>query len=78
MRWSAHIVRKVKDQEWRFRGFKPEESVAKVQQVGVLIGQGMPEINAIRQINMTEQTCYRWEEKYGGMDTDLRNELKWL
>lgn len=40
--------------------------------------QGMPEINAIRQINMTEQTCYRWEEKYGGMGTDLRKELKRL
>jgi putative transposase len=29
---------------------KPEEIVLKFRQVGVLIGQGMPRIDAIRQI----------------------------
>ena len=39
---------------------KPEEIVVKLRQVEVLMGQGMPRINAIRQISVTEQTYYRW------------------
>ncbi|PYG25560.1 hypothetical protein C8N36_1294 [Pelagimonas varians] len=39
---------------------KPEEIVMKLQQVEVLMGQGMPRIDAIRRIGATEQTYYRW------------------
>ena len=39
---------------------KPEEIVVKLRQVEVLMGQGMPRIDAIRQIGVTEQTYYRW------------------
>jgi hypothetical protein len=39
---------------------KPEEIVVKLRQVEVLMGQGMPRIDAIRQISVTEQTYYRW------------------
>ncbi|SDZ61952.1 hypothetical protein SAMN05444004_13613, partial [Jannaschia faecimaris] len=46
---------------------KPEEIVVKLRQVEVLEGQGMPRIDAIRQISVTEQTYYRWRKKYGGM-----------
>jgi hypothetical protein len=35
---------------------KPEEIVVKLRQVEVLMGQGMPRIDAIRQISVTEQT----------------------
>jgi len=45
---------------------KPEETVVKLRQVEVLMGQGMPRIDAIRQISVTEQTYYRWKKKYGG------------
>jgi hypothetical protein len=38
---------------------KPEEIVVKLRQVEVLMGQGMPRIEAIRQISVTEQTYYR-------------------
>lgn len=34
---------------------KPEEIVSKLRQVEVLTGQGMPRIDAIRQIAVTEQ-----------------------
>jgi transposase len=44
---------------------KPEEIVVRLRQVEVLMGQGMPRIDAIRQINVTEQTYYRW--KKGGV-----------
>ena len=39
---------------------KPEEIVTKLRQVEVLTGQGMPRLDAIRQIGVTEQTYYRW------------------
>ena len=38
---------------------KPEEIVVKLQQVEVLMGQGIPRIGAIGQISVTEQTYYR-------------------
>ena len=46
---------------------KPEEIVTKLRQVEVLCGQGMPRIDAIRQVQITEQTFYRWRKQYGGM-----------
>lgn len=36
---------------------KPEECVVKIQQVEVLIGQGMPRIDAICQVSVPGQTC---------------------
>ena len=57
---------------------KPEEIVSKLRQVEVLQGQGMPRIDAIRQIAVTEQTYYRWRKKYGGMGTEQLKELKRL
>ena len=57
---------------------KPEEIVVKLWQVAVLIGQGMPRIDAIREISVTEQTYYRCKKKYGGMGTEQVKELKRL
>lgn len=41
-------------------------------------GQGIPRIDAIRQVQITEQTFYRWRKQYGGMGTDQLKELKRL
>jgi len=57
---------------------KPEEIVSKLRQVEVLVGQGMPRIDAIRQVRITEQTFYRWRKQYGGMGADQLKELKRL
>ena len=38
---------------------QPEEIVAKLRQVEVLPGQGMPRIGAIREVSVTEQAYYR-------------------
>ena len=57
---------------------KPEEIVTKLRQVEVLTGQGMPRLDAIRQISVTEQTYYRWRKNYGGMGTEQLKELKRL
>ena len=57
---------------------KPEEIVAKLRQVEVLVGQGMSRIDAIREVSITEQTYYRWRKRYGGMGTGQLRELKRL
>lgn len=57
---------------------KPEEIVAKLRQVEVLVGRGMARIDAIREISITEQTYYRWRKRYGGMGIDQLKELKRL
>ena len=57
---------------------KPEEIVRKLRQVEVLVGQGMKQIDAIREIGIVEQTFYRWRKQYGGMGTDQVKELKRL
>ena len=57
---------------------KPEETVTKLRQVEVLVGQGMARIDAIREIGVVEQTYYRWRKLYGGMGRDQVKELKRL
>ena len=44
----------------------------------MLCGQGIPCIDLVRQVRITEQTFYRWRKQYGGMETDQPKELKLL
>ena len=60
------------------RRHTPEEIVTKLRQVEVLVGQGMPRLDAIREVQITEQTFYRWRKQYGGMGTGQLRELKRL
>ena len=57
---------------------KPEEIVSKLRQVEVLCGKGMPRLDAFRQVQITEQTFYRWRKQYGGMDASLIARMKEL
>ena len=44
----------------------------------MLVGHGQSRIDAIRQVQITEQTYYCWRKQYGGMGTDQLKELKRL
>ena len=57
---------------------KPEEIVTKLRQVEGLVGQGKSRIDAIREIQITEQTYYRWRKQYGGMGREQLKEFKRL
>ena len=61
-----------------YRRPKPEEVVSKLRQVQVLMGQGMPRLDAIRQIGVVGQTFYRWHRQYSGIGVDQLKELKRL
>ena len=57
---------------------KPEEIVAKLRQVEVLVGQGKPVTDAVRAIGVTEATYYRWRSEFGGLKLDQVKRLKVL
>ena len=44
--------------------YKPEEIVAKLRQVDVLVSQGQSLADAIRQIGVSEVTYYRWRQEF--------------
>jgi putative transposase len=57
---------------------KPEEIVAKLRQVDVLVSQGQSVAGAIRSIGVSEVTYYRWRQEYGGLKADQVRRLKAL
>ena len=57
---------------------KPEEIVAKLRQVDVLVSQGQTVADAIRSIGVTEVTYYRWRNEYGGLKSEQIKRLKEL
>jgi putative transposase len=58
------------------RRYKPEEIVAKLRQVDVLVSQGASMADAIRQIGVSEVTFYRWRQEFGGLKIEQVKRLK--
>ena len=57
---------------------RPEEVVAKLRQVDVLVSQGQSVADAIRAIGVTEVTYYRWRKEFGGLKSDQMRRMKEL
>lgn len=57
---------------------KPEEVVAKLRQVDVLVSQGKTVADAVRAIGVTQVTYYRWRQEYGGLKLDQVKRMKEL
>lgn len=55
-----------------------DQIISKLRRADVELGKGkrVPEICKLLEI--TEQTYYRWRQKYGGMQPDMLKELKTL
>jgi len=60
------------------KSYKPEEIVAKLRQVDVLISRGQSVAEAIRSIGVSEVTYYRWRQEFGGLKSDQIKRLKEL
>ena len=56
--------------------YTPEQIVQKLRQADVELGTGHTVKEVCRKIEVTEQTYYRWRQKYGGMSPQLIRELK--
>jgi len=52
--------------------------VAKLRQADVLIGQGKSVPEVCKEIEVSQQTYYRWRQKYGGMNPDMIKQLRSL
>jgi transposase-like protein len=57
---------------------KPEEIVAKLRQVDVLVSHGQNVADAVRAIGVSEVTYYRWRQEYGGLKAEQVKRLKEL
>jgi transposase-like protein len=57
---------------------KPEEIIAKLRRVDVLVSQGQSIADAVRGIGVTEVTYYRWRQEFGGLKTDQIKRMKEL
>jgi putative transposase len=58
--------------------YRPEQIVEKLRQADVELGKGQTVPEVCRVIEVTQQTYYRWRQKYGGMSPQLIAELKTL
>jgi len=56
--------------------YKPEEIVAKLRQVDVLVSQGQNMVDAIRQIGVSEVTYNRWRQEFGRLKAEQVKRLK--
>ena len=52
--------------------FSTEQIVAALRQVEL----GLPVVDLIRQLGISEQTYYRWKKSYAGLESDQVRELR--
>ena len=58
--------------------YSGEQIVAKLRQADVELGKGMRVPEVCRQLGISEQTYYRWRQKYGGMAPEVAKQVKAL
>jgi transposase-like protein len=60
------------------RRHSPEQIVGKLRQADVGLGKGLKVPQVCKQLGISEQTYYRWRQKYGGMAPAVAKQLKAL
>lgn len=55
-----------------------EQIIEKLRQADVALGKGQKVPEVCKTLGITEQTYYRWRQKYGGMAPDLAKQLRAL
>ena len=55
-----------------------DQIVAKLRKVDVELGKGKKVPEVCKLLEVTEQTYYRWRQKYGGMKLEMAKQLKTL
>ncbi len=53
-----------------------EQIVAMLRQADVELGKGSKVPELCKRLGISEQTYYRWRQKYGGMDPQMAKQLK--
>ncbi len=57
--------------------YTAEQIIGHLRHVEVMVGQGM-KLDALREIDITGNTYYRWRKEYGGLGLDQARRLKEL
>jgi putative transposase len=60
----------------RRRSYTPEQIITKLRKAEIYLGQGKTVKEACKQLEISEQTYYRWRREYGGMDITQAKKLK--
>ena len=55
-----------------------DQIIAKLRRADVELGKGKKVPEICRLLEVTEQTYYRWRQKYGGMKPEMAKDLKSL
>ena len=55
-----------------------DQIIEKLRQADVALGKGQKVPEVCKQFEITEQTYYRWRQKYGGMAPEMAKELRSL
>ena len=55
-----------------------DQIISKLRKADVELGKGRKVSEVCKQLNITEQTYYRWRQKYGGMQPEMAKQLKAL
>ena len=58
--------------------YSPEEIISKLREAEVLLSQDKTVSEVVRQLGVSEQTYYRREKEYGGLDKTQARKLKAL
>lgn len=60
------------------RRHTPEQAIGKLRDIEVLLANGKPLELVLREQEISEQTYYRWRQKFGLMTSDEAKRLKLL
>ena len=58
--------------------FTVEQIITKLREAEILSSKGMRVSEICREIEVTENTYYRWRKEYGGLEIDQAKRLKQL
>jgi putative transposase len=58
--------------------FTAEQIITKLREAEVLLSRGQATAEVCRQLDISENTYYRWRKEYGGLDVDQARRLKQL
>ena len=55
-----------------------DQIIEKLRQADVALGKGQKVPDVCKQLSITEQTYYRWRQKYGGVVPEMTRQLRAL
>lgn len=58
--------------------FTAEQIILKLREAEILLAKGKTVAEVCRQLEVTENTYYRWKKEYGGLRVDQAKRLKEL